>query len=190
MATGVSPCDGDDRNCVWVAARSLTKSGHPTNPRELCIAITSDHQPCGIRATTEFGGYFDNEDEWVRGQPLCDKHADHIRLSVLREMGRTPNHAKSNRLHRSSYVYVARCGDRLKIGTSVQPDKRLRNIETQSGKEFDEVWLIEGNRNLERRLHGRFDDYRTLGEWFKAVPEILFYAQAAGTPHKPATNTT
>jgi hypothetical protein len=70
---------------------------------------------------------------------------------------------------RIDVVYYLRFGDRIKIGTSVNPRQRFAGIR------HDELLAFErGNRLTERRRHAQFAAHR-LGrsEWFAAHDEIL-----------------
>lgn len=64
-------------------------------------------------------------------------------------------------------VYYLRWDDRIKIGTSAQPRKRLAAIWHQELLAFE-----RGGRALERQRHRDFADVREGGEWFTATPEL------------------
>lgn len=69
---------------------------------------------------------------------------------------------------RIDVVYYIRFGDRVKIGTSMNPRQRLSTLW------HDEVLAFErGDRLLERARHRQFESVR-LGrsEWFSASPEL------------------
>ncbi|MEU8469559.1 GIY-YIG nuclease family protein [Streptomyces sp. NPDC029006] len=53
-----------------------------------------------------------------------------------------------------------------KIGHSVSPPQRLRQIQTMSPLSLAILWTCEGGEPLERRLHAYLRPYRTHGEWF------------------------
>ncbi|MFC9497612.1 GIY-YIG nuclease family protein [Streptomyces sp. NPDC056982] len=69
---------------------------------------------------------------------------------------------------RSGQVYAIR--DRktrhVKIGLSIDPEKRLSSLRTGSPTGMDLLWVGPGGRPLERRLHSRFSDRHVRGEWF------------------------
>jgi len=65
-------------------------------------------------------------------------------------------------------------GDRIKIGTTANPRRRLAAIPHQ-----DLLGFERGDRTLERRRHAAFAATRYPGtEWFRATPELL--AHVAG----------
>jgi Meiotically up-regulated gene 113 len=69
----------------------------------------------------------------------------------------------------SGYVYCIYNRDMgvCKIGYSIDPMKRLKEIQTGFPYPLKLVWMQEGDTNYERELHNRFEHYRTYGEWFK-----------------------
>ncbi len=75
---------------------------------------------------------------------------------------------------RVDVVYYLRFQDRIKIGTTANPQQRLRRIW------HDEVLAFErGDRLVEHRRHGEFDHLRRgRSEWFDSAPDLL--AHVAG----------
>ncbi len=80
---------------------------------------------------------------------------------------------------RVDVVYYLRYDDRIKIGTTANPRRRLSAIR------HDELLAFErGDRFLERRRHAQFaDDRYPRTEWFRASAALLAHvdAVAAGT---------
>lgn len=71
------------------------------------------------------------------------------------------------------YFVQASHGGPVKIGYSVDPGGRLREL--QSGSPY---WLvlrhsIEGDRTRENELHRQFKEHRLGGEWFTPCPELM-----------------
>lgn len=65
-----------------------------------------------------------------------------------------------------SVVYFIRFGDRFKIGTTINLDRRMMEIQ------HDEVLLvIPGSHDIERVQHQRFTAHQVRGEWFEWNPE-------------------
>ncbi|MER6522564.1 GIY-YIG nuclease family protein [Streptomyces sp. NPDC001553] len=67
-----------------------------------------------------------------------------------------------------SYVYVigSAGSTRVKIGTSVSPEKRLKELQTGNPNRLEVLWHTPGGRELEAQLHQVFAEYRGEGEWF------------------------
>lgn len=79
-----------------------------------------------------------------------------------------------------SYTYFMKAGNRVKIGKAVQPDVRLRELQTGCPDELVILHLIPGGEN-ERILHRKFERLRIRGEWFHLQDEILeFIASQKG----------
>lgn len=76
-------------------------------------------------------------------------------------------------------VYYIRWGDRVKIGTSRQPRRRLAVLWHEELLAFE-----RGGRMRERERHVEFADLRLGGEWFAAEPRLLAHiarvAEAGG----------
>ncbi|MCT9819524.1 GIY-YIG nuclease family protein [Microbacterium sp. W1N] len=72
-------------------------------------------------------------------------------------------------------VYYIRWGDRVKIGTSRQPRRRLAVLWHEELLAFE-----RGGRMLERRRHLEFAELRLGGEWFAADPRLLAHIAEVG----------
>ncbi|MER6503708.1 GIY-YIG nuclease family protein [Streptomyces sp. NPDC001455] len=68
----------------------------------------------------------------------------------------------------SSFVYVIGPpgSNRVKIGTSNNPEKRLKELQTGNPDRLEVLWSTPGGRELESMLHRAFAAYRVEGEWF------------------------
>lgn len=66
-----------------------------------------------------------------------------------------------------SRVYFFICGDLVKIGKSVDPWRRLREVNNGSPHEIFYCGSIAGWTREEQLLHHIFKSYRVRGEWFK-----------------------
>lgn len=86
-----------------------------------------------------------------------------------------------------SSVYYIRCGGAgglIKIGTAVDPRKRLSQLQTGNGETLSLLAVEPGGLDIEGRRHRQFRAYRARGEWFRAEPALLEHIEAvkAGTP--------
>lgn len=73
------------------------------------------------------------------------------------------------------HVYIMQCGDlpRVKIGYSINPERRLRQlITTGVPDDLRVIATIPGPPALERDYHRQFADYRVRGEWFRYEGEV------------------
>lgn len=56
--------------------------------------------------------------------------------------------------------------DLYKIGTTVNPIRRWRQVQVHSPWELRVFSVIPGGFDIEAEMHKRLNDYRTRGEWF------------------------
>jgi len=64
-------------------------------------------------------------------------------------------------------IYFIKANDRVKIGYAADPTNRIPSIQTSSPFKLEVLLIIEGNYEVERKLHKRFQEYRITGEWFE-----------------------
>jgi hypothetical protein len=69
-------------------------------------------------------------------------------------------------------VYLIKGGSRVKIGTSINPIKRLKSMQTGSPVLLTMLGAVPGGCEREGGLHRRFASKRAHGEWFEDCPEI------------------
>lgn len=79
-----------------------------------------------------------------------------------------------------SYVYLI--GDeagRVKIGLAIDPQKRLRQLQTGSSSKLRILATLPGDREDEQHLHKMFRAERRQGEWFEFTGDpVRKFAQA------------
>jgi len=74
------------------------------------------------------------------------------------------------------WVYFVRFGDRIKIGYSTKPHRRLRNLPVDAV-----LGAIPGSLESERALHVKFGGSRIVGEWFHDAPDLLVHIRQLTT---------
>jgi DNA-binding XRE family transcriptional regulator len=72
----------------------------------------------------------------------------------------------------TGYIYAIRCMDRVKIGHSNDPLRRLVGARVWSPYPAELLGVTEGSQADERELHRKFAAHRRYGEWFALCPEI------------------
>ena len=90
------------------------------------------------------------------------------------------------------YVIGSPHGGLVKIGRSVDVDRRLATIQRMSPVPLAVLFKTEGGTQLERALHGYFQSYRTHGEWFdfgQADPIPMVTAALTKALPRPYGNT-
>ena len=86
----------------------------------------------------------------------------------------------------SGFVYFVRCQDRVKIGYSEDPVKRLSKINTDAPYPCDLVGYVSVDDFPERELHERFAGLRVHGEWFAPSPDLeAFVVSLVGRCFQP-----
>jgi hypothetical protein len=63
-------------------------------------------------------------------------------------------------------VYFLAAGEKIKIGISVNIDKRIKALQTGTPDKIEVLFTITGGRRLEKYFHGRFAAEWLGGEWF------------------------
>lgn len=76
--------------------------------------------------------------------------------------------APVKRRPKPGFVYFIRFGDRVKIGFTTDFEKRKRDLPHEQV-----IAVISGTRDDEATWHQLLEEYRTVGEWFRAEPEVL-----------------
>lgn len=68
------------------------------------------------------------------------------------------------------YIYVMRCGNRIKIGFSNDPESRRKTLQTGNPDEVIVEWTRQRDdaKKLEHHLHRKFRKFCVGGEWFDA----------------------
>ena len=75
---------------------------------------------------------------------------------------------------RSGYVYWIQCdGGPIKIGFSVNPEKRLRELQAANPYPLRILGTVRALKDDERDLHLRFAQHRVRGEWFAPTKAVL-----------------
>ncbi|EJD6508489.1 GIY-YIG nuclease family protein [Providencia rettgeri] len=67
------------------------------------------------------------------------------------------------------YVYAIENNGKVKIGSTINPKSRLRNIQTQGGFISANIYLsnqLYAYQDLEILIHKNLGDFRDIGEWF------------------------
>ena len=88
-------------------------------------------------------------------------------------------------MSRKGLVYFFECEDFIKIGFSLDPESRLRQIQVSGNgttapqnvnmREVKMITAAPGSRSDEKALHDRFAATRDEGEWFKKSAELTDY---------------
>jgi hypothetical protein len=85
------------------------------------------------------------------------------------------------RLTTPNFVYFVQEGDRgpVKIGRAVDPERRVRDLQTGNPTQLELRHVLPGASDLEGALHRRFEPALIRGEWYgrKYLPVILAFGE-------------
>lgn len=74
--------------------------------------------------------------------------------------------------NKRKFLYFIKAGDRVKIGTSNDVDKRIKQIQTGNPDTVEKLAEFEGFAERESGIHKELSDIRIRGEWFKFGEKI------------------
>jgi hypothetical protein len=74
------------------------------------------------------------------------------------------------------YTYFIRCGDRVKIGRSADPLRRMAALSMSNPEALQLLGVLPGS-DRESELHRRFAHQRLRGEWFSLDGELAAFIQ-------------
>lgn len=75
------------------------------------------------------------------------------------------------------YFIGADDGETIKIGYSIKPSSRIRQIQSGNPERLEVLHVFTGGKSVEGHLHARFGPSRRHGEWFGNAPEIRRFAR-------------
>lgn len=87
------------------------------------------------------------------------------------------------------HVYIIQAPHGIKVGVSVRPNGRIRDIETQGGFSVSRTWISAPARNafsVERATHSLLAESRSVGEWFSCPFEAAREAVETTMTAEPA----
>jgi hypothetical protein len=90
-------------------------------------------------------------------------------LVILEGFETIRNMPKTKNIYKQEVVYIAEFEDLIKIGRTSNPQKRIRTLTTQSGRNIKRVAYTKPILNyskIEREMHKIFKENRTVGEYF------------------------
>ena len=107
----------------------------------------------------------------------CDPGA----LSDEAEFTRSQDSVRATvrRLNRRGFIYALGNNDVVKIGFTVNPRQRMKNLRTGSPDRYKILALVPGTKADERALHAKFKKAAVAGEWFRRTGDIDAWIQAA-----------
>lgn len=116
--------------------------------------------------------YWDRKKEEERAKKIraeIDSHRQH--QAELTEMDKRTKAKKQPK----GYVYFiqGKCGGAIKVGYSVNPEGRLRELQTGYPDTLMILLMIPGTQSTERALHKEFEAAKLKGEWFRPDAAVI-----------------
>jgi len=105
--------------------------------------------------------------------------ARQVIFDALEDEGKIPGTDTSGTV----YFLLAPDLNRVKIGVSRTPKRRILALTTQSPCELRLLATCPGGRKREMEIHAQFSALRTHGEWFEAAPELIEFGEKLGRAH-------
>lgn len=73
------------------------------------------------------------------------------------------------------YLFFNTENRNLKIGRSLNPKNRLKQLNTASSDKIECLFVIPNKGVLESEVHGKFEKFRLNGEWFEHSESIILF---------------
>lgn len=74
-------------------------------------------------------------------------------------------------------VYFIKCADKVKIGVSKKPYKRLASLQSGNPFPMDMIAIMPGSSATEHELHSVFHEYHHRNEWYDFEGELKEFAE-------------
>ena len=79
----------------------------------------------------------------------------------------------------TGYVYFIQRGDAIKIGFSVQPERRMENLQSSHHLPLQLLGTVPASVVDEMAVHARFAHLRIRGEWFRSDRDLIQFIKTA-----------
>lgn len=73
---------------------------------------------------------------------------------------------------KEGHVYFVEAPGRIKVGFTMHPDSRLKQLQSFDMEKLTVIGIIYGSRALERHIHKLLHGHHQRGEWFNDCPEV------------------
>ena len=109
--------------------------------------------------------YWNKKNEAVKAERI-KKEID-SRIRDIGTMELLENSKSRKRLKGYVYFIQGKCGGAIKIGYSVSPQKRIKELQTGYPDTLTILLMIPGNESIEHALQRQFEGSKLKGEWFR-----------------------
>ncbi len=132
-----------------------------------------------LQAAQDYCDYINNQTTFQRARLKTAGHA-YVTTTIVRDdeveaaLGVLRDH-KAQRAGKQGYVYAITeegCGEFVKLGYSVNPAKRVAELQTGNPRKLVLLGFKKGTPADERALHAKYIKANVLQEWFKVEPSM------------------
>lgn len=148
-----------------------------------CSRFRGSHYHCTVCKMTDFYATAELAREWGCSERHIRNLIKSGQLHAIRLGGRTfrvPASAVRDVMiaeppprSANGRIYFIECGDFIKIGYSLNPEARLRQIQAAMPLRATLLVSIAGNHRRERDLHAKFRHLLEHNEWFRKSQDLL-----------------
>jgi hypothetical protein len=160
-----------DKRCRKNVGRFGYCNDHDADPRNLITSAMEVDMPWRVESLQEFSNKITAIAKLMLKRDILH------RIRNMRDVNLGVLYEKVVRNQEDCYVYFLRCGNYVKIGSSVDPEARVEQLRKDNDRTLrpkglrlnDSVYIgsIAASRSVERDLHSILNRYRVVGEWFE-----------------------
>jgi hypothetical protein len=155
------------------ARLTATLHGSARVERGVCVASGHCDTPAIDGAPFPVCGHHLREAYEFAADMVTDNWDGAVRdyVSGLHDTFKPPTAVKQPR---AGWVYFIRFGDRVKVGYTTVPKRRMTQLPHEQI-----IGMVHGTRDDEAAWHKLLADYHVVGEWFRATPEVIAVLERA-----------
>jgi hypothetical protein len=132
------------------------------------------------RESTDTADYAEAKDFLKKREGEAAKRFLKLRLDQAKTLARKRQAFATS--GRKTYFAISRDGKFLKIGSSLEPEKRVLRLQNGNAERLEILAMLTTNQ--ERKLHKQFAHLRRHGEWFRLAPELITWLASYTDIHK------
>lgn len=143
--------------------------------RTICIGSTHCDQPPVEGAPVPLCGHHLREVYEFAADMVTDNWDSAVREYVT-DLHGTFKPPRAVKQPLAGWVYFIRFGDRVKVGYTTTPKRRLASLPHERV-----IGVVPGTRDDEAGWHRLLADFHVIGEWFRADPEVIATLERAAS---------
>ena len=104
-------------------------------------------------------------------------------LEILKEVNKKLELKKIGDKKDNIYFIKAHTVNKLKVGTSINPEKRLKGLQTANPYKLELIAYYPGGKIVENKIFKDLEKYHVRGEWYQYCAETKEYIKKYKTRH-------